>query len=486
MNTDTVSLTMSVNALAKAKVLCVGDVMLDRFVYGNINRISPEAPIPIFNIESNKLMLGGAGNVTRNLSGLGAKTRFITVVGDDLAGTDIKKLISNVPNTKTTLITEKKRRTSIKTRYVASGQQMMRTDDETIAPIEEKTKQRLIKLVKSALNNNTAVILADYAKGVLTPEITKKIIGLAKKSNIPVIVDPQGANYKHYKGAHVITPNKKELSLATGIQTNSEMAIMAAGRKLISENGIKFVLATRSSDGMSLIDINNFNTFKAEAQEVFDVSGAGDTVAAAISASLSAGINLKQAVKIANTSAGIVVTKAGTAAVHASEIIEILYDREIPDTEKKIITIKMALDRAKNWRLQNYKIGFTNGCFDLLHPGHISTIENAKATCDKLIVGLNCDASIKRLKGSQRPIQSETTRAKILASLEKVDAVVIFSDNTPVKIINSLKPEIFIKGADYKISNIPEAKTVKAYGGKIILAEFKKGYSTSATISKLS
>jgi len=485
MNIDSVSLTMSVNALTKAKVLCVGDVMLDRFVYGDIRRISPEAPIPIFNIGSDKLMLGGAGNVTCNLSGLGAKTRFITVVGNDLAGTDIKKLISNVPNTKTTLITEKKRRTSIKTRYVASGQQMMRTDDETIAPIEEKTKQRLINLVESALNNNTAVILADYAKGVLTPDITKAIIRRAKKAKIPVIVDPQGTDYKHYKGADIITPNRKELSLATGMQTNSDKAIIAAARKLISENGIKSILATRSSDGMSLIDVNRFNSFKAESQEVFDVSGAGDTVAAAIGASLSAGINLKQAVRLANTSAGVVVAKAGTAAVHASEIIEALHNRDFPETDGKIITIKMALNRAENWRSKNYKIGFTNGCFDLLHPGHISTIANAKAACDKLIVGLNSDASINRLKGSKRPIQSEITRAKILSSLEKVDAVVIFSGNTPIKLINSLKPEIFIKGADYRISNLPEAKIVKAYGGKIILAEFKNGYSTSATISKL-
>lgn len=485
MNKSTLALTACVESLSKAKVLCIGDIMLDRFVYGDVERISPEAPIPVFNIKSDKLMLGGAGNVASNLSGLGAKTRFITVVGNDPAGHDIKKLITEIPNTTAILIHEKERRTSIKTRYIAGGQQMMRTDDETVAPIKNETKQKIIKLVTSGLNNCNALVIADYAKGVLTPEITKQLIRLAKKAKIPIIVDPQGADYKPYKGADIITPNRKELSLATGMPANTDKQINTAARKLISENNIKSILATRSGDGMTLIGANSFDTFNAEAQEVFDVSGAGDTVVATIGASLSAGVDLKQAVKLANISAGIVVAKTGTAVSYANDIIEAIENREPPSKTVKILNAKSALNRTKVWRTQKLTIGFTNGCFDLLHPGHIATINAAKAACDKLIVGLNNDASIRRLKGKQRPIQSDKVRAQILTSLKNVDAVVIFSEDTPMRIIESLKPDVFIKGADYKINKIPEAKTVQAYGGKIILAELIEGHSTTATISKL-
>jgi D-beta-D-heptose 7-phosphate kinase/D-beta-D-heptose 1-phosphate adenosyltransferase len=485
MDSLTPMLSNSIASLTKAKVLCIGDVILDKFVYGDVARISPEAPIPVFNIRNDKLMLGGAGNVVCNLSGLGAKTQFIAVVGNDKAGKDTKNLMATIPNVRSTLIVEKQRRTSIKTRFVAGGQQMMRTDDETIAPIRNDTKQKIIKLVNSALNNCTALILSDYAKGVLTPEITIEIIRLAKKAGIPIVVDPQGNNYEQYKGADIVTPNRKELSLATNMPVNNEDQIITAARKLISKNKISFILATRSSDGMTLVDQKRSDTFKAEAREVFDVSGAGDTVVATIAASLSAGIDLKQAVRLANISAGIVVAKAGTAVAYITDIIQVLEEREFLNKDIKIFNSKSVLNRAKFWRSQNLKIGFTNGCFDLLHPGHIATISTAKAACDKLIIGLNNDSSVRRLKGKQRPIQTEKVRAQILTALKNVDAVVIFSENTPSKIIEVLKPDIFIKGADYKINEIPEARIVKSYGGEILLAELAEGHSTTATITQL-
>ena len=484
MDKATPPLRECIKLLSKAKVLCVGDIILDKFVYGDVERISPEAPIPVFNIKSDKLMLGGAGNVASNLSGLGAKTRFITVIGNDLAGNDVKKLIAAIPNMTATLIHEKERRTSIKTRYIAGGQQMMRTDDETIALIQKKTKQRILKLIDSALNNYNILVIADYAKGVLTPELIKKLITLAKKAKIPVIVDPQGNNYKFYKGVDIVTPNRKELSLATGMPANNDKQIRLAANKLIAEHNIKSILATRSGDGMTLINSTSFNTYKAEAQEIFDVSGAGDTVVATISASLSAGIDLKQAVQLANISAGIVVAKTGTAVAYASDIVEALGKRRSETEKTKILSIKSVVDRAKDWRAQKLKVGFTNGCFDLLHPGHIATINAAKMACDKLIVGLNSNASVQRLKGDQRPIQSEEIRAQILSSLMNVDAVLVFSEDTPVKILEKLKPDVFIKGGDYKIQMLPEATTVQAYGGKIILTSLLKGYSTTATISK--
>jgi D-beta-D-heptose 7-phosphate kinase / D-beta-D-heptose 1-phosphate adenosyltransferase len=484
MDKATPPLRECIKLLSKAKVLCVGDIILDKFVYGDVERISPEAPIPVFNIKSDKLMLGGAGNVASNLSGLGAKTRFITVIGNDLAGNDVKKLITSIPNMTATLIHEKKRRTSIKTRYIAGGQQMMRTDDETIALIQKETKHRILKLIDSALNNYNVLVIADYAKGVLTPELIKQLITQAKKAEIPVIVDPQGNNYKLYKGVDIVTPNRKELSLATGMPANNDKQIRLAANKLISEHNIKSILATRSGDGMTLINSNNFKTYKAEAQEIFDVSGAGDTVVATISASLSAGIDLKQAVQLANISAGIVVAKTGTAVAYASDIVEALGKRKSETEKTKILSIKSVVDRAKDWRAQKLKVGFTNGCFDLLHPGHIATINAAKMACDKLIVGLNSNASVQRLKGDQRPIQSEEIRAQILSSLMNVDAVLVFSEDTPVKLLEKLKPDVFIKGGDYKIQMLPEATTVQAYGGKIILTSLLKGYSTTATISK--
>lgn len=485
MNETPSSLTACINWLSNAKVLCIGDVMLDKFVYGDVERISPEAPIPVFNIKSDKFMLGGAGNVASNLSGLGAKTRFITVVGNDMAGNSIKELIATIPNITSTLISEKERRTSIKTRYIAGGQQMMRTDDETVALINKNTRQRILKLAETALNNYNVLVIADYAKGIFSSDFTKQLIKLAKKAKIPIIVDPQGNNYKRYQGVDIVTPNRKELSLATSMPANSDKQIKMAANKLISDHNIHSILATRSGDGMTLINSDSFVTYTAEAQEIFDVSGAGDTVVATISASLSAGIDLKQAVKLANISAGIVVAKAGTAVAYINDIMEKLENREAQNDNIKILNIKSAVNRVKIWREQKLKIGFSNGCFDLLHPGHIATINAAKATCDKLIIGLNDDTSIKRLKGNQRPIQSQEIRAQILSSLTSVDAVVIFSEDTPIKILKNLKPDILIKGGDYKIKMLPEANTVKAYGGKIILTSILKGHSTTKTIAKL-
>lgn len=482
---DHANLTTSIEALAAAKVLCIGDVMLDRFVYGDVDRISPEAPIPVFSINSDNLMLGGAGNVARNLSGLGATTHFIAVVGNDSAGKDVTKLIGKIPSTVANLITDRERRTSIKTRFIASGQQMMRADDETVEAIDGATRERVLTLAKSALKDCTAMVLSDYAKGVLTPEIIQELIGLANAAKVAVIIDPQGLDYSRYKGADLITPNRKELSDATALPVGTDDEIIAAARKIISEQNIKAVLATRSGDGMSLIDAQSAKTFAAEAREVFDVSGAGDTVAAAIAASLAAGVSLAEAVQIANIAAGIVVGKVGTAVAYASDIIEALHRQEFSSGEAKILSLSSALDRTELWRSKGHKVGFTNGCFDLLHPGHISTIAKAKAACGKLIIGLNSDASVKRLKGEDRPIQSEAARAQVLASLENVDAVVIFSEDTPENILEILKPEIFVKGADYKVEDIPEAKIVQAYGGKIVLAELEEGHSTTATIAKM-
>jgi len=482
---DATLLTSSVDALSGASVLCIGDVMLDRFVYGDVDRISPEAPIPVFATDRETTMLGGAGNVVRNLAGLEAETFFITVAGEDGPAREIIGLLDELTGVRAEVIQDQSRKTSIKTRYIAGGQQMMRADDETVAPLDDDIGGQILTYADSILEKCGAMVLADYGKGVLMGDLGEKLIALANKADVKVIVDPQGADYSRYRGAHLITPNRKELADASGMTTNSDDEIIEACRLLIGEHDLHGVLATRSGDGMTLVEKSSHTHFAALAREVFDVSGAGDTVAATLAAGIAAGIEQDRAVQVANTAASIVVSKVGTAVAYTADIIHELHHQEIAGSEAKFLSLVAAHDRVELWRSQDLHIGFTNGCFDLLHPGHISTVAKAKAACDRLILGLNSDESVKRLKGEDRPVQSEIARAQVLASLENVDLVIIFSEDTPARIIETLKPDVFVKGADYKVEDIPEAEIVQAYGGRIHLAELEEGHSTTATIAKL-
>ena len=484
--TDTSSLISSVEKLKKGSVLCIGDVMLDRFVYGNVERISPEAPIPVFHILSESVMLGGAGNVARNIIGLGGKTRFISVIGNDQAGRDLTTQIGKLENLNARLITDSSRKTSIKTRYIASGQQMMRADEETISPIDENIKKMVLEAAAIGLDDFSALVLADYGKGVLSGGVSEELIQIARMRGLPVIVDPQGNNYQNYMGATLVTPNRKELADAIGLPTDTTDQIVAAAAKLARQSGIDAVLATRSHDGMTLVrNVHNYCHFQAEAKEVFDVSGAGDTVVACIATAISAGISMEEAVELANAAAGIVGGKVGTAVAYVEDLATSIHQQERKIGEAKILNLTSALDSVSVWRSQGFKLGFTNGCFDLLHPGHLAVLSQAKSACDKLVVGLNSDDSTKRLKGKARTIQSESARAAVLASIENVDLVIIFNEDTPANLIKKLQPDVFIKGSDYKIEQIPEAKLVEAYGGEIILAELAQGHSTSDTIARI-
>jgi len=483
---DIAALINCVEKLTTGHVLCVGDVMLDRFVYGDVERISPEAPIPVFRILSENVMLGGAGNVARNIAGLGGHTRFVSVVGNDQAGRDVTVQIGEIDNLDARLITDTSRTTSIKTRYIASGQQMMRADEETVASLEEQTRKSLLDAAAAGMEDCSALVLADYGKGVLTDGIAGELIQMARLKGLPVIVDPQGNNYDAYMGAALVTPNRKELADATGLPTSSTEEIIVSASQLARQSGIEAILATRSGDGMTLIrNADNYAHFPAEAKEVFDVSGAGDTVVACIATAVSAGVTMEDAVSLANVAAGIVVGKLGTAVAYADDLIDSLHQQERATGDAKVLNLSAAQDRAGVWRNQGHKVGFTNGCFDLLHPGHLAVIGQAKAACDRLVVGLNSDSSTKRLKGEERPVQTETARAAVLASLEAVDLVIIFSEDTPANVIEALKPDVFVKGADYTIEQIPEAKIVQAYGGEIVLAELAEGHSTTATIQRL-
>jgi D-beta-D-heptose 7-phosphate kinase/D-beta-D-heptose 1-phosphate adenosyltransferase len=484
--TDLADLAARVPSLKNVDVLCVGDVMLDVFVYGEVERISPEAPIPVMRVTRDAAMLGGAGNVVRNLVSLGARPHFLSVVGDDHAGNDVTALLGEHESVDPVLVVENDRQTTIKTRFVAGTQQLLRADRETSTALNEHSRQRLLDGAAGLVDKVGVVVLSDYGKGVLSPEVTRALIDAARSAGKPVIVDPKGSDYSVYSGATVVTPNRKELHDATKMPVGNDEEVVAAARHLIASCGIQHVLATRSQDGMSLISADGGVVhLPAEAREVFDVSGAGDTVVATLATCLAAGIPLDHSSKLANVAAGIVVGKVGTAVVYASDLIAALHHSDIAAGETKVLDRTAAADLISRWKHKNLKVGFTNGCFDLIHPGHVSLLTQARGACDRLVVGLNSDASVKRLKGPTRPVQSEASRATVLASMTSVDLVVIFDEDTPYEVISLLKPDVLVKGADYTVDKVVGAELVQSWGGKVFLADLVNGQSTTATIARM-
>ncbi|HBN50873.1 MULTISPECIES: D-glycero-beta-D-manno-heptose-7-phosphate kinase [Thalassospira] len=484
--TDLSHLAQLVEQLPNAKVLCIGDVMLDRFVYGSVTRISPEAPIPIIRVERESAMLGGAGNVARNATALGASVRFLSLVGDDLPGREVMEYVANDKGVEPYIQIERNRPTTIKTRYIAGGQQLLRSDNETTATLAAPTISNLSALAAQLAPDVSAIILSDYGKGVLHGDVVAATIAAARKAVKPVIVDPKGTDYSIYRGATVVTPNRAEAQAATGIDIQSDEDAIAAATKIITECGIENVLLTRSQDGMTLVTSKGEAThLPTEAREVFDVSGAGDTVVACLASAIAGGASLSDAARIANVAAGIVVGKIGTAVVYPDELISVLHHHDLMIGEAKLMPLDRMVDRVERWRRKGYKVGFTNGCFDLLHPGHLSLLQQARSNCDRLIVGLNSDASVKRLKGEARPVQSEAARAAVLGSLETVSGVVIFGEDTPITVIEALKPDILVKGADYTIDKVVGADIVQGYGGKVVLANLADGFSTTSTIARI-
>lgn len=482
-NEDFSDLSVHVKKLSRASVLLVGDVMLDRYVYGQVSRISPEAPVPILTVTREAAMPGGAGNVLRNLAALGASAAFVSVVGDDQAGSDLTGLIGGQERVEPWLLVENGRITTLKTRYIAQGQHLIRADREETSPVPPKLSGRLLKIALDAMAATSITILSDYNKGVLTSEVCTSLIENAKKLGRIVIVDPKGRDYGRYRGADLVTPNRKELAETTGMPIDTEAEIVAAAQKLRLDYAFGAVLVTRSEDGMSLITPQEVHHFPGAAREVFDVSGAGDTVVATLAAALAAQIPLVKAVQLSNIAAGIVVGKVGTAAIHLTDLASAI--APATGTLQKIVTPSAAAEAAERWRLRGYKVGFTNGCFDLLHPGHVHLLEQCRAMCDRLIVGINADSSVKRLKGPTRPAQNEAARAAVLASLASVDLVCLFEEDTPLQLIQQIKPDLLIKGADYTRETVVGAALVESWGGSVALAELLPGHSTTATLARL-
>ena len=480
-------LARDIEALAGTPVMCVGDVMLDRFVYGSVERISPEAPVPVLRIERHAAMLGGAGNVATNLEALGCVPRFLSVVGDDEAGSAIlRRLVEARLADSCHIVTEHGRQTSEKTRFFAHHQHLLRTDKETVADISAESRDSLLAAARALLPEVSAVILSDYGKGVLTADATRALIAAAKAAGKPVIVDPKGSDYRRYRGADLVTPNRRELAIASGLPVSDDQEIVAAARTVIERCGIEAMVVTRSEQGLTVVTGGGrVRHLAAEAREVFDVSGAGDTVIATLAGAIGAAVPLDDAAHLANLAAGVVVGKVGTAVVRRAELLAAYHHQEWVAGEAKVLPLEGAVDRVERWRHQGRRIGFTNGCFDLLHPGHVSLLQQARATCDRLVVGLNSDESVRRLKGETRPVQSELARATVLASLASVDLVVIFGEDTPLTLIRALRPDVLVKGADYSVDRVVGAELVQSYGGRVLLADLAAGHSTTATIARM-
>jgi D-beta-D-heptose 7-phosphate kinase/D-beta-D-heptose 1-phosphate adenosyltransferase len=460
----------------KPNILVIGDLMLDNYLWGKCDRISPEAPVQVVDIQKETTVLGGAGNVINNLRTLGANVSVLSVIGKDESGDELLEMLGKIGVDTSLIIKQDGRKTSKKSRVIAVHQQIIRYDKETKDDISKDSEKKLLENLKSYLNNFDAILLSDYGKGVLTESLTKNIISLAK--NRLVLVDPKGNDYSKYKGATLITPNKKEASLATKIDIVDEESLHKAGKILRDALDLDFAIITLSEDGMAIFG-DEVTKIPTVAREVYDVTGAGDTVLASIGYALSCGYDIQKAAKFATSAAAVVVGKLGSATVSLDEIDIYEHSLRSGRSDSKIKTKEELLQLLET--LRDKKIVFTNGCFDILHVGHVKYLEVAKSFGDVLIVGLNSDASVKRLKGESRPINSSEDRAYVLAGLESVSFVVEFEEDTPYELIRAIKPDVLVKGGDYKGKEVVGSDIAK----ELRLVDFVDGKSTTKIIERV-
>ena len=484
---DLETLQTLLSAIVGARVVAVGDVMVDRFVYGEVTRVSAEAPIPILLRERESVMLGGAGNVARNIASLGAKAVLVGVVGRDLAGQEALAMVGDEPGIEGFLLLDADRPTTVKTRFVSSGQQLLRVDLEEVAPLAAEVEQRLIRTIHDAARGAGAILLSDYGKGVATSAVIEACLAAANAQNAMLIVDSKARGFGRYGAADIIKPNAAELAFATDLPTTTDAEIEAALAKALEMSDCRAILATRSAKGMTLaVRGEPVRHFRRPAPEVFDTSGAGDTALSALGAALAGRIDVHPAIELALLASSVAVEKAGTATASPDELIEAELAAHRAPMEAKIVTVAGMRRTLDRWRARGLRIGFTNGCFDILHPGHVTYLNQAREWCDRLIVGLNTDASVRLNKGPQRPVNSLEARAMVLAGLSCVDLVVPFDDETPEALITAARPDVLIKGGDYRLEDVVGYAHVTAYGGEVRLAGFVEGHSTTATIARLS
>ena len=465
---------MSQYDFSNARVLIIGDVMLDRYHFGTVARISPEAPVPVVNVKKTTQTLGGAGNVANNIAHLEANGVMIGTCGRDADAASLKKMLDDINISYE--FTETDAPTTTKLRVIGEKQQIVRLDFEEIVPVEGDLAEINLKNIEKHLDSCGAVVISDYGKGFCTFEICEEVIRLAEKRKIPVIVDPKGSNWQKYAGATTVTPNVKELSEAVGrFVPNKDEAIVLAAREIIDRIRLDYLVVTRSERGITVVRKNDYLHFPTEAKEVFDVSGAGDTVVASLALCLASGYSLPDAVTTANRAAGIVVAKIGTAPVFLSEL------NGVTELTSKIMSKDALISKLEADKALGRKIVFTNGCFDILHKGHVTYLQKAAALGDRLVLGLNSDDSVKRLKGPSRPINSESDRAEVLAALECIDYITVFDEDTPFELIKSVSPDILVKGGDYK----PEEVVGREFAKKTVIIDFVHGYSTTSTIEAM-
>jgi D-beta-D-heptose 7-phosphate kinase/D-beta-D-heptose 1-phosphate adenosyltransferase len=475
-------------ALKNTRIMVVGDLMLDRYLWGDASRVSPEAPVPVVKVEKKTWFLGGAGNVAVNLSALGCEALLMGITGRDWAGERLRELLSSAGIVDNTLVDDA-RPTTTKTRVMARQQQMVRLDEEDTRSLSGDMEQALLTAVAGALPRCSAVILSDYGKGMFYSEdFTRKVIQICRDGGVPVFVDPKGSDWRRYSGATCVTPNTLEMEGVVGRRLADKAALAPEAAGLRETLDLDWLLVTRGAQGMALFGRRTDPVFlSANAREVFDVSGAGDTVIAVLAATLSTGMPFADAAGVANTAAGIVVGKLGTQPVLWEELTQgLAAGNDSGGPASKVTSLSSARIALADWRRKGYSIVFTNGCFDLLHPGHVSLLHQARRLGHKLVVGLNTDASIKRLKGENRPILPGEDRGAVLSGLADVDLIVFFDEDTPLNLIRALKPDILVKGADYTIETVVGREIVESYGGKVKLVDILEGHSTTRIAKKLS
>ncbi|HEY4175000.1 MAG TPA: D-glycero-beta-D-manno-heptose 1-phosphate adenylyltransferase [Rhodopila sp.] len=475
-----------VRAFHTARVLVIGDVILDRYVTGSVQRLSPEAPIPVLRPADNRCTLGGAANVALNIATLGGQATLVGVIGHDAAGDDVERLVRTTPGIASALVRIGNRPTTAKTRFMTGSHQLLRLDEETTAPLDHDGLLAVMEAVEASLADADVIVLSDYAKGVLCDGVLDAILARTAETGMLVIADPKRPDFAAYRGAAILTPNEHEVRVATRIEADHDTEADRAGRVALEATGGQAVLVTRSAKGLTLVcrdqDALHLPT---RAREVADVSGAGDTLVAALSVALGAGAALLAAAMLANATAGISVGKQGTATVSRQELLDALHLDDLVSTDRKVASLDDAIERVAEWHRRGLKVGFANGCFDLIHPGHVRLLSEARAACDRLIVALNTDASVKRLKGPTRPLQNEMARATVMASMSPVDLVTLFDEDTPLEMIRALRPDVLVKGSDYTVDQVVGAEDVQSWGGKVVLVTLREGHSTTGTIRRM-
>jgi D-beta-D-heptose 7-phosphate kinase/D-beta-D-heptose 1-phosphate adenosyltransferase len=466
-------------------VLVVGDVMLDRFISGIVERVSPEAPALVLSIDSERSMLGGAANVAANIASLGGVAVLVGIIGDDLDSAHVSSLVAQFGGSLVdAMIRSPTTKTTSKTRYIAGDRHLLRADSETVG-LSSEDEQAIAAAIRDCVVDCDAIVMSDYAKGVMSPAVMQAAVEIAEASRIPLVADPKRRDFVLYKGADLLTPNCKELEYATGEPCKDLGSCQRAAEEVIALTGAS-VLLTRAEDGVALFQAGaEAWSEPAQTRLVRDVSGAGDTVLAVSAIALAAGADLVDASHLANVAAALAVGRSGTSCITPDELtFALLHSPDADVLAGKLVSTSSAVAIRDVWRDEGHTVGFTNGCFDLLHPGHVTLLAEAGRMCQRLIVGLNTDDSVRRLKGSERPVQTELARAEVIGALRPVDLVVLFDGDTPIDLIAALRPDVLIKGSDYTVDTVVGAEIVQSWGGGVALIDLVPGHSSTKLIAR--